>query len=246
VGIVVAALLLSSPAAAGPPLIADDPNTIGPGFIQPIFSASVLNQGDETLVRGPIVDLTVGLVDSLDATLVVSLVSLHDAASSTPWSFRGSLIPGVKWQFFRTERGSLAFSPAFLFNTEDPDQPGALLPFQGELKVGTRGSVIGFDVGYVPFYRATDEWFVAPYANCPATPRLNVLFEVWSLSTSPLEITDVGGSVGIDFGIIGQKLRLISAVSTAFVSIGGPRLDVRGYLGAQLTVQTRRGRSVPH
>ena len=81
-------------ARAGPPLIADDPNTVGPGVVQPIFTVSALNQGDETLVRGPIADVTIGLVDSLDAIVVASLVSLHDASETPRWSLSGLFIVG--------------------------------------------------------------------------------------------------------------------------------------------------------
>lgn len=223
-------------AAAGPPLIADDPNTVGPGVVQPIFATVVFHQGNETLVRAPIVDLTVGLVESLDATLIVSFISLHSASPSSAWSFSGLFAPGLKWRFFRTERGLLAFSPAVDIDTRFARQPFFLLPVQGELKVGKRRrSVIGFDAGYVPAVRATDEWFIAVYSNAPATRRLNLLFELWSLSTNPIQITDVGASVGIDYGIIGQELRLIAALSTGLVSVGAPRIDIRAYLGTQLT-----------
>jgi len=239
--LVAVAIVWSSEASAGPPLISDDPNTIGPGNIQPITSAVVFHQGGETLVRAPLLDLTVGLVDSLDATFVASLVSIYDATESE-WTLRGSFIPGVKWQFFRWDRGSLAFSPALLLDTGEPDNPGFLLPIQGEVKVGDRGAVVGFDAGYVPFISRRDDWFVAPYAVTPATPRLNLLFELWCLSTRPVEITELGASVGIDVGLIGQKLRLISAISTGFVSFGTARLDVRAYLGTQLTIPTRQGR----
>lgn len=72
-------------ALAGPPLIADDPNTIGAGNAQPIFATSMLNRRDQTIVRGPLLDMTIGAVDSLDVTLVVSFNSLHREAEAPTW-----------------------------------------------------------------------------------------------------------------------------------------------------------------
>jgi hypothetical protein len=237
-------------ARAGPPLIADDPNTVGPGVVQPIFAIDALNEGDETLVRGPIIDLTIGLVDSLDAIVVASLASLHDAAENPRWTFSGFFIVGVKWQFFRGDRGSLAFSPAFITETAVAREPAGLLPVQGELTLRNRKGVIGFDIGYIPVRRVDDEWFLALYVSWAATQRLNVLGEIWAVAFGWAEATDIetplgtdiGTSLGIDYGIFGNELRLLAAVSTGIVSVGAARLDIRGYLGAQYTFGTRRDR----
>ena len=78
-------------------MISDDPNTIGPGNAQPIFATSVLNRGDRTLVRGPILDLTIGAVDSLDVTLVLSFDAVHRELEVPAWEFLGIVTPGIKW-----------------------------------------------------------------------------------------------------------------------------------------------------
>lgn len=234
----------------GPPLIADDPHTVGPGVVQPIFAISTFSQGDETLVRGPTADITIGLVDSLDATVVASLASVHDASGNDRWTLSGLFAVGAKWEFFRRNRGSLAFSPALVIDTKVAREPAGLLPIQGELTVGHRKAAIGFDVGYVPVRRDADEWYAAVYANWAATSRLNVLGELWMLSfgatgaaelASPLG-TDLGMSLGVDYGIIGNELRLLAAVGTGIVSVETSRVDVRAYLGTQHTFGTRRDR----
>ncbi len=239
-----AAIIWWSPSVvrAGPPLIADDPNTVGPGVVQPIFATSVVNQGDETLVLGPTADVTIGLVDSLDAIVVASLASLHDASESPRWTLSGLFIVGVKWQFFRGDRGSLAFSPAFITETAVAREPAGLLPVQGELTLGNRKGVIGFDIGYVPIRRVDDEWFVALYASWAATRRLNILGEIWAVAFGRAEAADIGASLGIDYGIFGNELRLLAAVSPGIVSAGLPRIDIRAYVGAQYTLGSRRDR----
>ncbi len=232
----------SNAVRAGPPLIADDPNTVGPGVVQPIFATSALNRGDETLVRGPIADVTIGLVDSLDAIVVASLASLHDASEEPRWTLSGQFAVGVKWQFFRGDRGSLAFTPAFIIDSKAAREPGALLPIQGELALGNGKAVIGFDIGYVPIRQAQDEWFFAPYASWAATKRLNVLGELWSVSFGRADASDFGASLGIDYSIFGDELRLLVSASTGIVSVGRSRVDVRAYVGAQYTLGTRRDR----
>jgi len=229
-------------ARAGPPLIADDPNTVGPGVVQPIFAASALNRGDETLVRGPIADVTIGLVDSLDAIVVSSLLSLHDTSENPRWTLSGFFAVGVKWQFFRADRGSLAFTPTFITETAAAREPAGLLPIQGELTLRDRKGVIGFDIGYAPIRRVDDEWFVALYASWAATRRLNILGEIWAVAFGRAEAADIGASLGIDYGIFGKDLRLLAAVSPGIVSTGMPRLDIHAYVGAQYTLGSRRDR----
>ncbi len=232
----------TSSAHAGPPLISDDPNTVGPGVVQPIFATAAVNRGDETLVRGPIADVTVGLVDSLDAIVVAALASQHDASEEPRWTLSGQFAVGVKWEFFRGDRGSLAFTPAFIIDSKAAREPGALLPIQGEVAVGKGEVVLGFDLGYIPIRNAQDEWFLAPYATWAATKRLNVLGELWSVSFGRAEASDFGASLGIDYSIFGEELRLLVAVSAGIVSVGMSRVDVRAYVGAQYTLGTRRDR----
>ena len=247
----VAAFVCSRPnlSHAGPPLLADDPHTVGPGVVQPILATSTFVQGSETLLRGPTSDLTVGLVDSLDATVVTSLASWHDASGDPEWTFGGLFAIGAKWEFLRRERGSLAFSPALVIDTQMPREPAGLLPIQGELKVG-RKAAIGFDLGYIVVRSDAHEWYAALYANWAVTARLKLLGELWVLSFGAIGAadlgttvgTDLGASLGIDYGIIGKKVRLLVSAGTGMVSFGAPRVDARAYLGTQLTFGTRRER----
>ena len=240
----------SNPAHAGPPLFADDPNTVGPGVVQSIFAVSTFSQGDRTLLRGPTADVTIGVVDSLDALVVASLVSRHDAAGSPRWSLGGVFAMGAKWEFFRRDRGSLALTPTLILDTRDPKKPAGLLPLQGELQVGGGKAVIGFDAGYVVVRNGADELFGALYANWAATARLNLLGEVWVFSLGVIDpadpntktAADFGMSLGIDCSIIGDELRLLASLGTGFVSLDAPRVDVRAYLGTQHTFGSRRER----
>ena len=240
VGVLIGLAVLLGPNAAfaGPPLVADDPNTIGPGHVLPIVSASVFDQGSETLLRAPIVDLTVGVVDSLDFTFLAPLLEQHNPGAKPEWSFTSLFAPGLKWQFFRTDRGSLCLSPAFYIDSGRLKRSFALLPLEGELKVGEhRKGVIGFDIGYESVIGGTHRWFIAPYATYMVSPKLDVLLEVWCLGLGATART--GGSVGINTGTESRDIRLLAALGTGFVSFGAARVEVRGYLGVQYMFSTR-------
>jgi hypothetical protein len=233
-----AVALPPSAALAGPPLIADDPNTIGAGNVLPIISASVLDEGAEIVMEAPILDLTVGIVESLDFTLLTPILSRRSPPAEPQWSTTTLFAPGLKWQFFKTKRGSLCISPAFYINAGEISRSFALLPLQGELRLGRqRRAVIGFDIGYQPWLDATHGWFVAPYASHTLNPKLDVLFELWCLGLGSTART--GGSMGINAGTADGDIRALAAIGTGFVSFGAARVDVRAYLGVQYMFSRR-------
>jgi hypothetical protein len=234
-------------ALAGPPLIADDPNTIGPGNAQPIFATSVLSRRNRTIVRGPILDMTIGAVDSLDVTLVVSFNSVHRELEARAWEFLGVITPGIKWEFFRRDRGSLCLSPAFSVETLAPGSPLFLLPLQGEIEVGDIEATLGFDLGYVLASRAPDELLAAVYGQVAVTKQLTFQGEIWffgSTTDNPndfvlsLGTTNLGLTFGLTYLLMAKSkktLELLAAVSPGLLSSGESSLDVRAYLGFQYT-----------
>ena len=235
-------------ASAGPPLIADDPNTIGVGNAQPIFATIVLNRRNETVIRGPLLDLTVGVVDSLDVTLVVSFDSLHRETESPAWQWQGELTPGMKWEFFRRDRGSLCLSPAFAFGTKNPGSPLLLFPLQGELGVGQKTVRLGFDAGYVSRWRAPDAWFAAVYGQAGVTKHLTLQGEIFSSGIATGRATDLGISLGMTYLVFkrAQKtLELIAAISPGLASFGQSRFNFRAYFGFQYTFARPRRSDPP-
>jgi hypothetical protein len=228
-----ALLCLSDTAQAGPPLIADDPNTIGAGAALPIVATSVIHRADRTLLRGPILDLTVGAVESLDVTLVASLESQYRSATDPPWQLGGLFVSGLKWRFVSGDEARAAFSPAIGVNTTTPGRPFFLLPVQAEFAIADSVWVLGFDLGYVPVVRNPDQWFIAPYAVASVTRRLILMFELWSLGAGPTEAFDLGASIGVNTRLGQTRLWLLAALGTGFVSLGRDRALARAYLGVQ-------------
>lgn len=233
---IVVALCCSAKSRAGPPLIADDPNTVGARVVLPIVATSVLHRAGETLLRAPILDLTVGAVRSLDITFVASLQNVYtDTEVGGSWTSNGLFLPGLKWRFIASEKARAAFSPAFGINTRSPGRPFFLLPIQAEFSVGKLPWVLGFDLGYVPVVRDPDRWFVAPYARAALTRSFTLLMELWSLGSGPGDAVDLGASVGVSAGVGNTQLRFLAAIGPGFVSLGRDRVAVRAYFGVQYT-----------
>lgn len=96
----------------------------------------------------------------------------------------------------------------------------------------------GLQVGVLPSRARVagerHDWLSALYVNWDATRRLVLLGELWTLGFAPAE-ADFGASAGIDYGVFGDALRVLFALSTGIVSLGGSRLEVRAYLGTQYT-----------
>ena len=223
-------------AQAGPPLISDDPNTVGAGVALPILATSAFHRAGGTLLRGPILDLTVGLVESLDITFIASLENRYTRAEDcASWSSSGLFLPGLKWRFVGTEKARAAFSPAFGIDTQSPRRPFFLLPVQAEFAVGALPWVLGFDLGYVPVIDDPDRWFVAPYVRAALNPGLSLLMELWMLGSGPGDAIDFGASFGLNAGIAETRLRFLAALGPGVVSLGRDRVAVRAYLGVQYT-----------
>lgn len=191
-------------------------------------------------MRAPVLDLTVGVAPSLDVTLITSFDATYDSTTGPRWELFGVLTPGIKWEFFENDRGSLCLSPALIYNTLAPERVALFLPLQGELGVGEVDAAVGFDIGYVPVFNAPDDWFVAVYGRSAVTSRLDLLAELWALGSTPSVTVTLGLSVGVSYRIIGEALVLIASVSPGFASVNTERLNVRSYLGFRYTFERPR------
>ena len=218
--------LASASALAGPPLVSDDPHTVGAGRVELILAVDALDQGRSTSV-GPVLDLTLGLVEALDATLVVMPVSeLRPSGSTVTSEF---VEVGLKWQPLLTERWNAAFTPAFATTVTGQTRFDLILPVQ--LEVALPGDVaVGGDGGFTFHLDEADAWRAGVYANWQALPRLALLGELWSngLASRRETLSGIGG--GFDWqGPFG--LHLMAAGGTGIVSDRVQRIDWYGYLG---------------
>ena len=64
----IAAVLVAEPASAGPPLVADDPFTVGKGRSEIIFASTHESRPQSDVLSAPLFDLTLGLTEQFDLT----------------------------------------------------------------------------------------------------------------------------------------------------------------------------------
>lgn len=210
---------------AGPPLISDDAQALGgAGLAELIVAATGLRQANFRQIDGPVVDMTFGLNQQLDATLVASVSRLRDAGAN----YNAALLcPGIKWQFVSGGAFNVSASPALMLDVNDADSAAALLPLQAEWVTGPL--TLGVDAGHIQTRRGPNQWQAGSYAVWTASQAVVLLGELWAVSARP-DKADRGWTLGADLGLpTGQ--RLLIGYGQGFDSGERPEVDHYGYLG---------------
>jgi Putative MetA-pathway of phenol degradation len=221
----VGAIFGSGLATAGPPLFTDDPHTVGAGSVEAILAVELLDQSGVTLIDVPMMDLTVGIIDLLDLTLVgAPQLHVDDGLESTS----GYIEAGLKWQPVKTSRWNASFSPTIVLTDDDESNAGLLMPIQLEW---TEGSVrVGLDVGYTAIEDAPDEWHASASTSWSTTPNLWLLAELWSTGLAGERAGDLGMGLGFEWDTpLGMEL-LVSAGS-GLDSWTNDRVEWHSYVG---------------
>jgi len=227
-GVIAACALCVSSARAGPPLVSDDPHTIGAGNLEVILSASAAGFADFTDLVAPKLDLTLGLVDGLDVGLAAT--PIFTLASGEPTEAVGAADLVLKWQPLRGERWHAAFTPTVGINATLLRETSFVLPIQIEY-TGHRLS-LGADGGYIVVLNDPDVWFASVYAGLAASDSLLLLAECWGGLSSGDGRHIVGFSLGFDW-LMTESLHLLASGAPAFAASGGERLRWRAFLGFQ-------------
>lgn len=226
------ALLVGAPLAnAGPPLFSDDPHTVGRGVFQGIVALEGISLGQSSVLGAPNVDLTLGLLDGLDLTLLG--VPLFEVEG--PGTVPDFLEVGFKWQFVKGPRWNLSFSPALGVTFASQADFAVVLPIQAELSHGL--FAFGVDGGYLVVPNGGDLWRANVYGTWQAAEPLWLMAEVWSVGSVPGLGADIGTSVGIDWALP-HGLDALAAVGTGLASPGAlQRITWTFYAGLQWTWQ---------
>ena len=213
---------------AGPPLISDDPNTIGPGRAELIIAADVFDQGSLTTIA-PTLDLTVGLVDRLDATLVVT--QGFDIDTRNPTRSSQFVEAGIKWQSLNTRGFGASFSPAV--GTSITEETRAKIAFPLQLGyTGFEALGFGVDAAIIVVPDSGDTWRAGGYATLQTSPTLTFLTEVWSqgMPSAGEAIAGVGGGFDWETPLY---VHILAAAGTGIASRNSQRVDWYSYLGLQ-------------
>lgn len=224
---IVASIAWAPPAISGPPLISDDPHTVGPGHFQAILAAEFFDQSGSTLLGIPTVDLTLGVLDGLDLTLLGGAGTDAGQRIGRTLSYFEA---GFKWQPLETSTWNAAFSPALTYVDGDGSGFGLILPVQVEWDHGPWA--IGFDSGYLAYEGGPDLWRANGYASLQATTNWKLLAEVWSVGA--VHVSEGDAAAGMGFVWVSPiDVELIGSAGTGLDSWGIDRVNWYAYVGIQ-------------
>lgn len=172
-------------AAAGPPLITDDPGTPGDGKWE-VNAAFVLERSrEERVIAAPTLDVNYGVGDHLQLKYEVALLAVDRDGEDARVGVGNSEI-GLKWRFLDEDRHGVSASvyPKVEFNNPtDSVRRGVvesgthvLLPFQFAKTVGPV-EVFG-EAGYQFVQHEEDLWIYGLAVAYPLSQRLELLAEV--------------------------------------------------------------------
>ena len=221
----------ASRAFAGPPLFADDPHTIEAGSVEVVLGAKSLEQGDSIFVTAPISDLTLGVAEGLEVSLLASPVfEIPEHRGSTDTS--DLIEAGFKWQLIESEAWNASFAPTFSSSEGSDSRVGFVLPVQVEWS--HRELSFGLDAGYIAQIKGSDGWQANAYAVWQPTSTLALVAEVWSQGLAQDDPDDVGLNAGFEWTTpLGFDVLL--AGGTGIATWGGPRVEWTSYAGLRWT-----------
>lgn len=224
-----AAVLGSERADAGPPLVTDDPRTIGTGRVQTIGAVDLIRSGGSTSVA-PTLDLTFGLLEGLDATLVANPLLEIDGGRT---ELSEVVEAGVKWRPIRANGWRASFTPALGASFEGRTRFTVTLPVQVEYEVRS-DLLVGAEAGWIGIPHRANDWRTGSYAAWGLATRLTLLAEVWGTGTVTGEEAVAAAGAGCDWEFR-PRLHLIASGGTGLASHGTSRIDGYGYAGVQWT-----------
>ncbi|MBW2272686.1 MAG: hypothetical protein JRG96_05415 [Deltaproteobacteria bacterium] len=221
-------MLAIGTAHAGPPLLSDDPHTVGPGRVEAIVAATAFGFEDSANVAVPLVDLTVGLFEGFD--VAVALSPAFTVSPDAPVETRGAASLGLKWQPLRGDHWNASFTPTVSLNAPLLDETNVLLPVQ--IEYGWKRLSLGVDGGYVVDLDHSDLWFVAVYGGWSTSESLTVLAELWGGRARGDERSAAGLTLGLDW-VMPWGPHLLASCGPGFETSVGRRVRWAAYLGLQ-------------
>lgn len=217
-------------AAAGPPLLADDPNTVGPGNFAVILFGATLGTAPQSDVAGPGLDMTLGLYEGIDFLAVVSPNFLIPESASTVSS--GLIDVGFKLQPVLGVHWRAAFTPTFTLDTASASEAGVLLPVQVEYNWDR--FAIGLDVGYQVKFETGDQWFGAGYGSFTVNDELTWFVEGYGGRTPNINAKVAMFTTGFQLALT-DALQLLADGGVGVRTDDGRTVAWYGYLGVQRT-----------
>jgi hypothetical protein len=188
---------------AGPPLVTDDPGTLGDGNWEINIASTHERRAGEDLTELPLIDINYGVGERLQLKYEAAWLVLHEKGEGQRSGLSNSEI-GVKWRFFDAGDGGLSIStyPQVEFNN-----PGSASDHRGLAEHGTtwilpvqlqqtlHGIDWNLEIGRV-FHEGDDDWLYGFAASREFGSRVELAAELYGEATSGFGRSSLLANVG--------------------------------------------------
>lgn len=231
-------------AAAGPPLLTDDPDTPGDNNWEINVATTTEHTHDESSYETPLLDINYGVGDRIQLKYEVPYVVEKTQDAPTRSALGNSLL-GVKWRFYDDAQNSglsVSTYPQLELNTSKyarthglvDDTPNYLLPI--EINRAFENFELGVEAGHWFTHKMPASNILGLSATRQITPAFEALGEIyntWTQSEKRETLLDLGGR----YTLRDHMLLLFMAGH----SIGNaPAAEWVGYLALQFQIERTR------
>lgn len=238
--LVVAGVVGTIPALAGPPLETDDPDTPGDGHWEVNLAAMFEERGD-TRELTPLLDINYGYGGRIQFKVKPRFVVLDSSGSHTR-SGAGNIQLGVKWRFLDEDSHGIAMS---IYPQADLNPPGRsverglvsdgselFVPMQVARTLG-RARLYG-EIGFNWRERRDDEWVIGIAAEHPLTDALRIVSEVRDVAQTGLKDHELALRAGFKW-TAQENWTLLVSLGQTLREVRGEQRGVFSYVGVQHT-----------
>jgi hypothetical protein len=204
----------------------DDSDTVGAGQIEIVVAAAAFERGTTLSYEAPVLDISLGLVDRLDLTLVGSPTHGEEDSESLPT--QGNISLGLKWQYLRRPSFRLSVHPAIDINVRDTDNLVIHFPAQFEYRQGRL--LWGIDADYAVVTDSPNQWRAGTWVGWSLMKSLLLLGEVGALTANEPDSVDFGFGLGAEW-LTPLGVTVLASAGTDFAAFGAERIKWRGFFG---------------
>lgn len=227
-------------AQGGPPMLTDDPDTLGAGRWEINLANIQLRTKDARSRSLPHLDVNYGLSDRVQLKYETGWVFANDP-DGVRSGLDNSLI-GVRWRFADQEKTGVNISIYPQLQLENPTGsvargiaepgPNGFLPVEVSRDFGAL-KLVG-ELGFQYRRNSENQWIYGVLAAVPVSEDLELMSEVRVFGETLSRHDDVVLNIGLRKGL-GSQLRLLAAVGTGLAN-RPESTSLLAYLGIQLTL----------
>jgi hypothetical protein len=237
-------LAASAPAwaAAGPPLITDDPETVGAGNGEINLAIVTELAPDHSRLQTPIGDFNYGVGDRIQLKYEVPWVEQQVGGGPTVSGLAASLV-GVRYRFADKQTSGVAVSayPQFSFlgpgssaldpDIRDPQRRSLFLPIEAEENAGV--FELNQEVGLNIVWRDIAQWVYGVALTYPLREGWILLGEIHGIVQSDLSDSQAVFNLGTSLDL-NQRFTLLLSAGHSIVSARAAAPIFISYTGIQL------------